>query len=734
MRNLFKTPHGVRPSPDIRTRFVSSWTLPDNRMSGENPENRRSPKPRRRLVDPLLAAQLDDQSTGAHKPAEKVAAPQDSAVSTTVPSRQSARVTRNSRFHEHVDVAHVVEKAAPVDFGIEEGWGPQWRKPVQYGSGRRRALVNFDDLKRLNEDECLNDAIVDFYMIYLAQQSTSQAEKVYCFNTHFFTTLTQPVAGRKGLINYSRVARWTAKEDLFSYDYIVVPICESMHWYLAIICNMPSLVHRPSPELTEPTEPDPLSVPSPPKTEHHSTGNTPAHEQGPSGDVHMHGTNEMSAEAEEDNGINLFEEEQQLLAENPLDPTALDPARTVDGSLGGESGDYISIPEPDPDDTIPGSTKKEYKQLATKKNFKKIEPDTPIIIILDSLGNTHPRATRALKDYIIEEGKDKRNIETTITHNALYVKDSQIPMQENYTDCGVYLLGYLEKFFRDPTAFVTRILAREMNVHEDWPHMNALDLRRKLLRTLKGLYKEQNEERKEGKRAKRTPASKKEEDAKTETSPKLKSPIRMAQPTRQYLPSSSAPQSNGMSPRRKSPVVLIEHIPQSSNQLAENRIGAQEGRPQHDPPRLRSPARMDIKKGKRPLSVERTSRSSPTSLIKETPPRKQARTRASSESVKAIHSSPASGKDLMELADIVPPTPAVRGTSESVKPVRGSSAAPINIDDSIEMDVVMPRSRRRQLLDTAYEAKAVGYGTSSIEESLRDSEIQETPPPLGEEL
>jgi sentrin-specific protease 7 len=47
---------------------------------------------------------------------------------------------------------------------------------------------------------------------------------VYFFNTHFYTKLTEK-AGRN-IINYQAVARWTSRVDIFSYDYIVVPINE----------------------------------------------------------------------------------------------------------------------------------------------------------------------------------------------------------------------------------------------------------------------------------------------------------------------------------------------------------------------------------------------------------------------------------------------------------------------------------------------------------------------------
>jgi len=87
--------------------------------------------------------------------------------------------------------------------------------------------VDFTDLPRLDEGEFLNDQLIDFYLLYLFDQTKDKkalSDKVYIFNTHFFSTLTRKVPGQKSSINYSAVARWTSKEDLFRYDYIVVPI------------------------------------------------------------------------------------------------------------------------------------------------------------------------------------------------------------------------------------------------------------------------------------------------------------------------------------------------------------------------------------------------------------------------------------------------------------------------------------------------------------------------------
>jgi len=59
---------------------------------------------------------------------------------------------------------------------------------------------------------------------YLFKQLKVPADKVYFFNTYFFTKLTEN-SGRKSM-DYKAVQRWTSKIDIFSYDYIVVPINE----------------------------------------------------------------------------------------------------------------------------------------------------------------------------------------------------------------------------------------------------------------------------------------------------------------------------------------------------------------------------------------------------------------------------------------------------------------------------------------------------------------------------
>ncbi|OCL13616.1 cysteine proteinase, partial [Glonium stellatum] len=189
--------------------------------------------------------------------------------------------------------------------------------------------------------------------------------KVYFFNTYFYSSLSKPQKGQRA-INYNAVQRWTAKEDIFNYDYVVVPINEDAHWYVAIICNLTNI--------------------------------------------------------------------NRILHEEPS------------------------------------------SEAAARSN---------------SLGATHPRTVRHLKDYVLEEGKSKRNIDAIIEKS---MNPKEIPLQNNFCDCGLFLLGYLDKFFVNPREFVTKILTREMSVERDWPDLDPKQMRNYIRSLLFKLAKEQQAE------------------------------------------------------------------------------------------------------------------------------------------------------------------------------------------------------------------------------------------------
>ncbi|KAL7072802.1 hypothetical protein ACQ4LE_008132 [Meloidogyne hapla] len=110
--------------------------------------------------------------------------------------------------------------------------------------------VHSSDLKHLAFDVMLNDTIIDFYLKYIHHSLVPEErrDRIYIFNTFFFGRLTQAPAHGKTQVtmatrikrvisNFQTVKNWTKKVDIFSKDYVVVPINEEIHWYLAIIVN-----------------------------------------------------------------------------------------------------------------------------------------------------------------------------------------------------------------------------------------------------------------------------------------------------------------------------------------------------------------------------------------------------------------------------------------------------------------------------------------------------------------
>ena len=77
----------------------------------------------------------------------------------------------------------------------------------------------------------------------------------------------------------------------------------------------------------------------------------------------------------------------------------------------------------------------------------------PLILIFDSLaGASRSRVVATLRDYLSCEYKVKQA--KAVPH--IFNKDNmpghcvKVPQQNNFTDCGLYLLQYVEQFFNDP--------------------------------------------------------------------------------------------------------------------------------------------------------------------------------------------------------------------------------------------------------------------------------------------
>lgn len=262
------------------------------------------------------------------------------------------------------------------------------------------------DLDRLKEGEYLNDTMIEFGLRYLLEQikqnNPSIVRQIHVFNTFFYHKLTE---SRDRSKTYERLRKWTNKVNIFDKMYVVVPINEHLHWYMAIIVNPRAIKNERS--LTSVTAPNRRSS--------------------------------------------------RTSTEGPA-------ASVVSDSSGLET------------ECCPVNHAPEYEEKAGQNHpvFKK---EQTYVMVLDSLGITHGPVKTALRDYLRLEARDKGHVRPDVDlkrlGDPLHV-DVRVPDQPNFSDCGIYLLHYFDRFFSDPVRFTEISLAARRNsrtevpVHDEW--------------------------------------------------------------------------------------------------------------------------------------------------------------------------------------------------------------------------------------------------------------------------
>ncbi|XP_064617471.1 sentrin-specific protease 6-like [Liolophura sinensis] len=247
-------------------------------------------------------------------------------------------------------------------------------------SERGGISISTEDLFCLREGEFLNDVIIDFYLKYLVNEVLSEEDRnrTYVFSSFFYKRLTQ----RQGRLSpddkqqmdlkerrHDRVKTWTRHVDLFSKDFIIVPINEHSHWFLAIIC-FPGLISVRS-RAQKQLNTTPTSSPS--------VDNTPHSE-----------SMETSDDGSESNTTN-------------------------------------------PVDQFPSS----HAQ--------------PCILVFDSLaGPARTTVVKTLREYLSVEWNAKKKTSRTFDRDTVRGGYPKVPQQNNFSDCGVFVLQFVESFFKKP--------------------------------------------------------------------------------------------------------------------------------------------------------------------------------------------------------------------------------------------------------------------------------------------
>ncbi|XP_055088408.1 sentrin-specific protease 6 isoform X2 [Periophthalmus magnuspinnatus] len=305
--------------------------------------------------------------------------------------------------------------------------------------------VTNEDLHCLNDGEFLNDVIIDFYLKYLVLEKLKKedAQRIHVFSSFFYKRLNQrerrngpdpsnlPLQKKK----HNRVKTWTRHVDLFQKDFIFVPINESAHWYLAVIC-FPGLER-------------PLLEPNPQFQGENPSGDSQTEEPIPDHCRPLSPCTSLEPEEPEESPDN---QEQTYTSE-------LHRISVCYGSRGRDtdpfafSDDHSSCQdECSEDGALADDASNDSSSLTSKPTICK----QPCILIMDSLrGPARSTVVKTLREYLEVEWEVRRGSQRSFNKDVMKGSSPRVPQQDNFSDCGVYVLQYVESFFQNPIPSFT---------------------------------------------------------------------------------------------------------------------------------------------------------------------------------------------------------------------------------------------------------------------------------------
>lgn len=300
--------------------------------------------------------------------------------------------------------------------------------------------VTSDDIRCLAEEEFLNDVIIDFYLkfVFYEKLKPEDRKRTHILSSFFYKRLTQR---NNSLDNHgstpdrmhSQVKTWTKNVDIFEKDFVFVPINENSHWYLAVICFAG---HTEATYINEITDED------------DETGSKDK-------------DSETGTDKESENGNDGSEEE-------------------------------------DADFELPALAKLQsaYSKPRRKKSLsKQTIKSQPCILVFDSLGGQRARCMFNLRNYLQVEWKVRRKESESREFTKDNIKGShpKVPQQDNFCDCGVYVLQYMDSFFEDPITDFSLPIKKT-----DWFPLETIAQKRsdirELIFKLKAAYRNDNHE------------------------------------------------------------------------------------------------------------------------------------------------------------------------------------------------------------------------------------------------
>ncbi|XP_049751775.1 sentrin-specific protease 6 isoform X2 [Elephas maximus indicus] len=309
---------------------------------------------------------------------------------------------------------------------------------------------------------------------------------------------------------HGRVKTWTRHVDIFEKDFIFVPLNEAAHWFLAVVCfpGLEKPKYEPNPHYHENTfiqkcstlEDSCISSPSANEMDSCSQNssakpvikkilnrkhciavidsNAVQEESDPryrrnicSVKCSLKKVNHTANENEESNkGESACQEVvDRTKSENGLQNEYLSSIHHTDGlskirlNYSDESSEGGKVLE---DELIDFSEDQDNQDDSSDDGF--LADDTcnsevgqwhlkptickqPCILLMDSLrGPSRSNVVKILREYLEVEWEVKKGSKRSFSKDVMKGSNPKVPQQNNFSDCGVYVLQYVESFFENP--------------------------------------------------------------------------------------------------------------------------------------------------------------------------------------------------------------------------------------------------------------------------------------------
>ncbi|XP_059970972.1 sentrin-specific protease 6 isoform X2 [Mesoplodon densirostris] len=309
---------------------------------------------------------------------------------------------------------------------------------------------------------------------------------------------------------HARVKTWTRHVDIFEKDFIFVPLNEAAHWFLAVICfpGLEKPKYEPNPHYHENTVTQKCSsvedscISSPSASEMDSCSqnsaakpvikkmlnrkhcvavidsNNEQEESDPryrrnisSVKCSLKKINHTASENEESNkGESACQKVvDRTKSENGLQNEYLSSMHHTDGlskirlnysdesaegskMLEDELIDFSADQDNQDDNSDDGfladdNCNSEVGQWHLKPTICK----QPCILLMDSLrGPSRSNVVKVLREYLEVEWEVKKGSKRSFSKDVMKGSNPKVPQQNNFSDCGVYILQYVESFFENP--------------------------------------------------------------------------------------------------------------------------------------------------------------------------------------------------------------------------------------------------------------------------------------------